>query len=150
MAAQLYERSFAVAPNPHEAQRCFWMWYAWRPHRRQRTWLGVWNLPFDDVPLDMGPPYAGSERSRDAYLTICGWEREGARGREHRDAAGRGSRSPAPSRSQSSSSRRVDPEPRLHREADAVRDDGGDGAQSEHLEARRPPAQPRGDALDGA
>src|SRR5438094_6691928 len=52
MAAQLYERSFAVAPNPHEAQRCFWMWYAWRPQRRQRTWLGVWNLPFDDVPLD--------------------------------------------------------------------------------------------------
>ena len=42
----------AVAPKPHEAQRCFWMWYAWRPQRRQRTWLGVWNLPFDDVPLD--------------------------------------------------------------------------------------------------
>jgi hypothetical protein len=72
MAAQEYFRSFALAPNPQDAQRFFCTWKAWRPQRRQRVWFGLWNLPFDDVPFDTRVHLRGSERSRDDYLMVRG------------------------------------------------------------------------------
>jgi len=56
---QLYLR-IRFAGYPHAEQRCFWMWYDERPHRRHSVCVLLWRLPKLDVPFVIFRNYLSS------------------------------------------------------------------------------------------